>query len=340
LERGQQLPTLATKKVFAEIGEAYHEWNASLPGYVPPHSDIREPFAAPDDMRAALGRAIRRREQLRAEMIARQEEMDWLVYQAYGLCDSGLTIDDCRLDDKDLVLAREERPFCLWAKAEGDYDRAIALIPATWSASKKELWRRRLAAIRDNEHVRRIEQPVYKRRWDEQWKVGNGWQCGQPAYDAEFIDAFSWWLSEKAEWHLEHVARGPMTLDGWATALWSDSRIQAAWPVAAEAIHRLEVWKESQKEHPAAVPPAPDAGLRAFERFFRDLVKDQAVPESIPFAVPWEELEKRKVKVPAYVKRIRGKLNVPRERFWLTADSRYRQAQPFGPPAKGIGSRE
>jgi hypothetical protein len=76
------------------------------------------------------------------------------------------------------------------------------------------------------------------------------------------------------------------------------------------------------------------AGLRAFERFFRDLAKDQAVPENIPFAVPWDDLEKKKVKVPAHVKRIRGKLNVPRERFWLTADGRYRQAQPFGPPAE------
>ena len=119
----------------------------------------------------------------------------------------------------------------------------------------------------------------------------------------------------------------------------SVSTAPTARPVAAEAIHRLEVWKESQKWHPAAVPPAPDAGLRAFERFFRDLVKDQAVPESIPFAVPWDELEKKKVRVPAYVKRIRGKLNVPRERFWLTADGRYRQAQPFCAPAKGGGSR-
>lgn len=31
------------------------------------------------------------------------------------------------------------------------------------------------AVIRDNEHIRRIEQPVYKRRWDEQWKVSNRW---------------------------------------------------------------------------------------------------------------------------------------------------------------------
>jgi hypothetical protein len=58
------------------------------------------------------------------------------------------------------------------------------------------------------------------------------------------------------------------------------------------------------------------------------LVKEQSVPENIPFAVPWTELEK-KLTIAAAVKKIRGKLNVPRERFWLTATGLYRQAQPL-----------
>ena len=51
-------------------------------------------------------------------------------------------------------------------------------------------------------------------------------------------------------------------------------------------------------------------------------------PENIPFAIPWEELEK-KIKVPASVKRIRGKLNVPGERFQVTEDRQYIQARPL-----------
>ena len=39
-------------------------------------------------------------------------------------------------------------------------------------------------------------------------------------------------------------------------------------------------------------------------------------PHGIPPAVPWEELEK-KMKVPKQAKNVRGKLNVPRERFRL-----------------------
>jgi hypothetical protein len=148
---------------------------------------------------------------------------------------------------------------------------------------------------------RSIEQPVYKRRWDEQWKVGNRWQCGPVAYDAEFVDAFDWWLSEKAEWWLEKKKNGgPVALDEWTAALQQDPRVQAAWGVA---LVRL--------------------GKRAdFDRYFVALVKEQTVPDDIPAAVPWDELEKKR-KIPAAVKRIRGKLNVPRERFRVTASGGY-----------------
>ena len=62
-----------------------------------------------------------------------------------------------------------------------------------------------------------------------------------------------------------------------------------------------------------------DASSTAFARFFRDTVNDETVPDGIPPAVPWEELEK-KMKVPKQAKNVRGKLNVPRERFRLRDD--------------------
>ena len=199
--------------------------------------------------------------------------------------------------------------------------------PDHWSAARQKLWRTRLSLIRDNEHICRIEQPAYKRRWDEQWKIGNRWESGQPAYDAEFLEAFDWWLSEKAEWFLEKREEGgPVSLQDWTQALWADARVQAAWPIAAEAIHKLELWKYEQKESASRRMPLLDASQTAFATYFKSLVKDQTVPENIPFAVPWDKI---KGTVPANVKRIRGKLNVPRERFRLTADSQYRVAQPL-----------
>src|SRR5207302_1444913 len=106
----------------------------ALSGYVTPHAKIGKPFSTKDEFGAALGTVLEARERLRAEMIARQEEMDWLVYAAYGL----LPVDcpACReLPEAELTLAREERPFCLYAAAQGDLGRAAEGIPARWSAA-------------------------------------------------------------------------------------------------------------------------------------------------------------------------------------------------------------
>ncbi|MHB8653689.1 MAG: Eco57I restriction-modification methylase domain-containing protein [Terriglobia bacterium] len=390
-ERGQQMPSLSLKKLFAQPGEAYHEWNSSLPGYVPPNPELfgghRPPlqkgFETADDLREANRRAQTIRERLRGEMIALQEEMDWLVYAAYGLLpeshpavvaavydrrddspvydrrdespvydrrdespvydrrDESL-IDDARkeIGDHRSPLQQAERPFRFWQQVEGDYAKAVALIPAGWPAERRTLWEARLAAIRDNEHIRRIEQPVYKRRWDEQWKVGNQWRSGPVAYAAEFVDAFEWWLSEKAEWWLEHKKNGgPVELDDWAAAIWKDSRVQAAWPVAAENYALLEADKKVAQDPPSGpaalqVLPAhgkaaklqfePGAtGFSEFSKVFKRIIDDETVPEDIPFAVPYDDLENRKIKISPKVKRIRGKLNVPRERFHLRGHSDY-----------------
>jgi hypothetical protein len=81
---------------------------------------------------------------------------------------------------------------------------------------------------------------------------------------------------------------GPVALDQWTAALQQDLRVQAAWGVAREALERL--------------------GKRAdFDRYLAALVKEQTVPDDIPAAV----------------KRIRGKLNVPRERFRVTTSGGY-----------------
>ncbi len=317
-ENGQLLASLTLKKIFEQSGGAYQEWNAAIQGYVLPHVLIATAVENDQGLRTTLTRVIELRESLRSRMIALQEEMDWLVYATYELA------SDIAWQAPAAPLGREERPFELWARAKSNFAKAVTLVPADWPNERQQLWRKRLELIRDNEHIRRIEQPVYKRRWDEQWKVGNRWQCGQPAYDAELIDAFNWWLSEKAEWWLEQ--RGDaVSFDKWAAELWKDTRIRAAWPVIAEAQHRLELWKNEQKKNsgrPLVLDPSPSA----FTKFFKALVKDQTVPEGIPFGIPYDKL---KTKVTAHVKSIRGKLNVPRERFHVTAAGFYRVATPF-----------
>lgn len=301
---GHAMPALALKKVYEMSGEAYCDWSASLPGHVPPAESLGSPFQSEQTLRESIMAATSLREEARAEMIALQEEMDWLVYAMYGLIEANHPAVGVDAPESVPALLREQRPFVLWQQAEGDIDAACELIPADWPDDRKGLWRARLECIRDNEHIQRIEQPVYKRRWDEQWKVKTRWECGQVAYDAEFVEAFDWWLSEKAEWWLEHeAAGGPVGIAEWAAALGNDTRVKAAWPVVQEAIQRL-----GKKD--------------SFDRHFRNLAKSQSVPDDIPWAVPWDELEKKR-KIPDAVKRIRGKLNVPRERFRTTGDGDY-----------------
>jgi type I restriction-modification system DNA methylase subunit len=320
-ERGCQLTTLKLRKLFEQSGEAYHDWNSELPGYVAACSEIQKSFVNVTELQENFHHVIEIRDHLRAEMIASQEEADWLIYAAYNFLPMDSPALGLSKTGADVVTAleREHRPFSIWSQANGDFNKAVALIPEDWSEERKSLWHARLAAIRDNEHVRRIEQALYKRRWDEQWKVGNRWTCGPVAYAAEFVDAFTWWLAEKAESNLEHKAKGgPIGLDGWTAALWKDERIQAAWPVVVDAVAEIDTYKTSVNGNKSKI----DASSYAFARFFRELLKDETVPEGIPYAVPWDQLEK-KGKIPAKTKSIRGKLNVPRERFHLTSDGRY-----------------
>jgi hypothetical protein len=253
-------------------------------------------------------------------MIAGQEEMDWLVYAAYGL----LAASDsaAQAETEPAPLDQSQRPFRLWQTADGDFARAVNLIPADWPKPRHALWEARLAAIRDNEHIRRLEQPVYKRRWDEQWKVGNRWIAGPVAYAQEFIDAFRWWLSEKAEWHLEYKAHGgPLALADWSAALFKDARVAGAWEVAADAVFTIEKFKfdglDPEKKETCRAPQCDDS-YTAFERFCRETVLDQAVAHGMPPAVPWEQLAAKKTWTSEQLKKaqaVRGKLNVLRERF-------------------------
>jgi hypothetical protein len=323
-ESGRELPSLALRKLFEKSGEAYAAWNAALPGHVAPHAKLAAAFTTTAELQERFARAVSLREQLRAGMVARQEEMDWLVYAAYGLGDLRLTICDLRFSEVELTLDESQRPFRLWTKANGDFNAAIGLIPSHWSHPRRALWEARLAAIRDNEHVRRIEQPVYKRRWDEQWKVGNRWMAGPVAYAQEFVDAFRWWLAEKAEWLLEHkAAGGPVELGGWTPSLWKDKRIEAAWPVVTDAIHQVGQFKFDASENEEKKLNALDASYESFAKFLKDTVIDETVPSGIPPAVSWDDLAAKKKWTTAQLKKaaaVRGKLNVPRERFRLMED--------------------
>lgn len=211
---GESLRRLEMRKLFDCQNESYHDLNSSLPGSIERDPAFPAPFTNPDSLRIGYEYAQSRRSSILGKMIALQEEMDWLVYGVYGVLNEGDPAIYGQPDPESLE--RDQRPFRLWEQAKRDYEKAVNLIPTKWDSDRRATWEARLVAIRDNEHVRRAEQAIYKRRWDEQWKVGNEWRGDEIAYAAEFIDAFEWWLKEKAEWWLEHKKHGgPVELGEW-----------------------------------------------------------------------------------------------------------------------------
>jgi hypothetical protein len=113
-----------------------------------------------------------------------------------------------------------------------------------------------------------------------------------------------------------------------ATRKCRDPRIQAAWPVAAEEYAKLEYEKLREKAEengepaPSLEPPSED--FSSFKKAFRNIVDEETVPEGFPFGISYDDLKKKlKKDVPNKVKNVRGKLNVPRERFHLRERTQY-----------------
>jgi hypothetical protein len=330
-ELGHQIVCLALSFAFAKEGEAYQSWDAQLIGHPVSALTFEAPFSTSEELKARVIDVHIARDHLRDQMISLQEEMDWFVYHAYDLVPAAqVVVDD--LSDKGSGFAsipsllETQRPFRIWAAAEGRFDAACKLIPTgdQWTAERRMLWRARLECIRDNGKIRRMEQPVYKRRWDEQWKVANRWMAGPIAYAQELVDAFSEWLADKSEWHLEHKVRGgPIHLSIWTDALWSDPRVNASWPVVAEALNSVELFRTERRDVPFQKIKIADKSRAAFDKFTKKLINDEAVPAGIPHSISYDELERKGFAVPKRVRDVRGKLNVPRERFHQLDDKTF-----------------
>jgi hypothetical protein len=291
-----------------------------------------------------LNRAREVTEATRGRMIALQEELDWEIYRRYGLLDEELTMS--RLDDVpslrlgqrafEIVLARrlaagEEETT--WFERHGSIPTAE--IPAEWPEPYQELVRRRIALIESNRNVGLIERPAYKRRWQSEpwekqqeralrewllnrleheryWRVPEMTSCARLAdearKDVEFRSA--------AELY---VGRPDLDLAKMIETLVVDEAAPylAAWRYTAEGMHIRAAWEEVWE-------------LQRREDAIDALC---ALPEDDPHRLTPEQAEARKqVEVgkvavpPKYTAKhfrkgtywqLRGKLDVPKERFIL-----------------------
>ncbi|MTV27838.1 BREX-2 system adenine-specific DNA-methyltransferase PglX [Nitriliruptoraceae bacterium ZYF776] len=124
--------------------------------------------------RAVLDAAAAEATALRARMVALQEELDWACYHLYGLTDQELTfsIEELPLLRKgerafEIALARRMaagEAFSTW------FDRhsstPITELPEHWPSSYRQLVERRLELIGSDRAIGLLERPEYKRRWN------------------------------------------------------------------------------------------------------------------------------------------------------------------------------
>ena len=119
--------------------------------------------------REALASAQKESEEIRARMVAVQEELDWEVYRLFGIIDEDLTYS---ADDLPGV-ALGERAFEIALANSGEKTEWFRRhestpttdIPTHWQTGYRELVQRRLEFINEHPYIRLLEKPEYKRRW-------------------------------------------------------------------------------------------------------------------------------------------------------------------------------
>jgi SAM-dependent methyltransferase len=113
-----------------------------------------------------------------SKMIALQEELDWQCYRFYGLIEEELIlyprdVPTVKLGERafEIVMARKiaaDELQTTWFERHGS--TPITEIPPRWPEEYRRLVERRIEAIEQNPNIRLIEQPEYKRRWNtEPW---------------------------------------------------------------------------------------------------------------------------------------------------------------------------
>lgn len=259
---------------------------------------------------------------LRGRMIAQQEELDWEVYQLYGLMPEALTYSTeppaVKLGERafEIVLARnvaagEEETA--WFERHGS--TPITEIPDHWPADYRDLVQRRIDAIESIDAIRLLETPEYKRRW-----------ASEP-FAQQADKALRGWLLDRLEdrslWFNRSGQVTPQSVAQLADRLGRDEEFRGV--VELWQGHRdIDLVKAlTSLLEPEAVPylaayRLKDPGLRKFADWQRtwDLQRKEDAGEpvgQIPVPPKYTSADFRK---PAYWS-ARGKLDVPKERFVL-----------------------
>ncbi|BCJ76183.1 DNA methylase [Catellatospora sp. IY07-71] len=252
---------------------------------------------------------------LRARMIALQEDLDWRVYQLYGLLDEDLTAanpPELALGERafEIVLARKleaGEAETQWFERHGS--TPITELPAHWPADYRALVEKRIAIIESDRNIGLIERPECKRRWNT------------PAWDDLQKTALEDWLLDRLEASaLWGVMPAPLSVAQLADRIRHDADFRSVLDLWVGTDHHdlvKTLGKLVADEHVPLLPTDryKPSGLRKRAQWERtwSLQRREDAGEKVDIAVPPKYTSADFAK-PSYW-RNRGKLDVPKERF-------------------------
>lgn len=292
--------------------------------------------------RDRLARAHERVEAIRARMVAIQEELDWECYHLYGLTDEELTapadqVPELKKGERafEIVLARKMaagEAESTWFSRHGS--TPITELPAHWPEAYRRVVERRIALIESDRSIGLLERPEYKRRWnwasweDLQKEALRGWlldrlEARELWADGELMTTAR--LADRVRRSEEFVeaarlyaGRVDVDLTELVTELVKDEAVPfaAGYRFKASGLRRRREWEEVwelQRQEDAidarTALPADDP-QHLTEAAAERLKKEQGL-DRIP--VPPKYRQADYADVTTY--RLRGKLDVPQERF-------------------------
>ncbi|OZV83108.1 SAM-dependent methyltransferase [Micromonospora echinospora] len=267
---------------------------------------------------ARLAEAERKYHAIRGRMIALQEELDWEVYRLYGLIDEDLTCADppeLELGERafEIVLAASGADT-EWFNRHGS--KPISSPPAHWPADYRKLVERRIDAMSANLHIKLVERPEYKRRWNS-----------KPWAEMQKAALESWLLDRLESPELWGGMPTPLSVAEIADRLRGDEEFRAAlglWVGHDDYDLPKTLNALVAEEHVPYLPAQryKPSGLRKRAQWERTwaLQRREDAGEKVTIEVP-PKYTSADFARPSYWK-ARGKLDVPKERFVSYPDAK------------------
>lgn len=179
-----------TRQRFIALGRELDEIGRGI-GKCDPHTCVNDALEGKRNLEPEWVETQERKKALRSHAILLQEELDFLAYVAFGLCSEDLL---GAIECPNTLLEAGMRPFEIRAQLNQDGFPVPRNLPETIGESCALIWAARIAELEENRSLRVIEDPHYKRRW-----IGRQGLFNHTANQDKLAEACADWLLGRLE---------------------------------------------------------------------------------------------------------------------------------------------